>query len=123
MSEVLGTVSFCFTQKMIAFRKVEDRLRLLGIFAIRSSASLTDSFINTGYRAIVMSVLFFVFLSSGWFMLFEAKTYGEFAQLAPIMAVAIVGQAVYLTLLYDKLNFIRLINDLKELVKKSEYKL
>lgn len=66
-----------------------------------------------------MSALLFVLVTSGWFLLFEAKTYSEIAQLAPTMAV---GQVVYLTLFYDKSNIMQLINDLKDLIEKSKYK-
>lgn len=102
---------------------LENRLRFLGIFNIRSPTSLTHSLINITYRAFVLSILLFLFMSSGWFMLFEAKTYDEFTQIASVMAGAVVGLAVHISFLCDKLNIIQIMNDLNELVRKSKWKL
>lgn len=101
----------------------ENRLRLLGILNIRSTKSLTHSLMNIGYKAIVRIAVFFVFISSSWYIIFEAKTFEEITQVFSIMMGIIVGLAMYIYLLYDKLNIIQLMNDLNLLVKQSEYKL
>lgn len=108
---------------MITFGLVENRLRFLGILNIRSTTSLTHSLMNIGYRAIVWSTLFVVFISSSWFIFFEATTYDEFTQLASVTVVVIIGLALYISLFYEKPNIIQLMNDLNELIEKSEYRL
>lgn len=108
---------------MITVKVLENRLRFLGIFDIRSPTSLTHSLINISYRAFVLSILLFLFIFSGWFMLFEARTYDEFTQIASVMAGAVVGLAIHISFLCDKSNIILIMNDLNELVGRSKWKL
>lgn len=108
---------------MIGFNVVKSRLRILGIFDIRSPESLVHRIINIWYRAFVLILLILLMVSSSWFMMFEAKTFGDFASVVPIIAGGCIGLASHVSFLLDTSNIIQLINDLNRLVQSSEWKL
>lgn len=113
---------FIKENKMIHFNVIKSRLRILGIFDIRSPEYLVQRIINIVYRAFVLILLVIIMASSGWFVMYEAQGFGDFARIVPIIAGCIIGLASHLSFLYDKSNIVQLIDELNRLVQSSEWK-
>lgn len=105
------------------FYTIEKYFRVLGIFTAQFPNVLQNHpfiFNNTTHRLFVNSSLLFSLLSTFAFIIFEARTFEEFAQPSAFLVAISPLIGCFWAFIRDKENIVRLINVLKQTVSARE---
>lgn len=95
--------------------------RLMGIQETRISGFLQKYPINAIHRYFLSGEIALTVLSLFWFIIFEAKSFEEFVEIATVITGIGLTLVCYLAFAFEVKNFIEIQNDLKRMVHQSEY--
>lgn len=106
---------------MIIFETIEEYFRTLGVMAIPLPASLKKMPIQKSYEICVSTIFILLYTTILWFVIFEAETTEDLTETGAILCGLSPLFSCYWVFLQEKLNVIRIIDELKMIIKKSEF--
>lgn len=107
--------------KMISFEFNLMHLRVLGILPLAFHPILRHPFFVNLHRVLVSFAFLFLQIPQLVFMFLHAKSFEVYASILTTMAVLALPSLFYWCFLWNRTNLMNCIDELRELIQKSEF--